>query len=171
MATFKDNAGREWEVALDAPTIRKIREAHDGLDLAGVDGAAYEKLADDPILLVDVLWTICRKQAQQAEVDDEAFGRALVGDAIDGAVQALLRAISDFFPHAKRAVILAVANKNQTLRDIGMQKALSRLNDPALEKQVADAMEAIMDAEVKAALTRLSSVTSSPDLSESASTD
>ena len=98
MSTFKDNSGREWSVNLDGPTIREVRKL--GIDLAAVDGSASEKLRDDPVLLVDSLWVICRAQAQAVRVTDSDFGKSLVGDAIEFATEALI----DFsvFPKNRR---------------------------------------------------------------------
>ncbi len=166
MASFKDKNGKEWILALDAPTIKAVRSACT-VDLAGLDGAAYEALVNDAVLLVDVLWVICREQAQRDGVTDVQFGRALVGDAIEAATSAMLESIADFFQGKKKELLVAIAAKNAKLREIGVAVALAKLNDPELEKQIVAGMEAQMDQTILDQLTRFKKPTDSPDSSES----
>ena len=170
MASFKDPTNRVWHLSLDAPLINKVRKACD-IDLADSEGKSYQRLANDPVLLVDVLWVLVQKQAQGEGVSDEEFGRLLVGDPIEAATSALLEAIVDFFPSRRRELVKAVAEKNAQLRERATQKALERINDPMLWAQVEASMEARMDEEIRRALTGLSNATGSPDSLESAPTD
>jgi hypothetical protein len=166
MAQFKDRAGSNWTIAIDAPTIRDIRSECQ-IDLAALDGKTFEKLADDPVLLVDVLWVLCREQAKTLSITSEQFGRLLVGDAIEAATDAMLAGIADFFPQRKSQLVTAMAAKASEIRGKGLELALSRINDPALSASLVNAMQANMDAEINATLTRLSSATNSPASSAS----
>jgi hypothetical protein len=56
------------------------------------------------VLLVDVLYAVCKEEADSRNVSDEEFGRSMAGDAIEFATAALLDEIIDFFPEAKRKV-------------------------------------------------------------------
>ena len=180
MSQFSDNNGRKWTLALDAPAIRKVRKACSytyenaagqsitrSVNLSDGTGEAYGRMADDPVLLIDVLWLLCEEQAEKANVSDVQFGQALVGDAIERATEAVLDAIKDFFPHAKRALMTAVAAKDRKIRELGLEKALAKINDPVLEARALAAMEARMDAELEESLRKISigssSATSSPD--------
>lgn len=170
MPVFKDANNREWVVKLDAPTIKEVRDTFDGLDLIDGKGESYLRLAADPILLIDVLWVICRKQAN-GNITDEQFGQSLVGDPIEQATEALLKAILDFFPSRKRQAIQALVTTHQAVTDRGMEMALAKISNPALRERALAAVEADMDAMLEKALTQLSSATNSPASSESAPTD
>lgn len=164
MATFRDSNGKEWVVCLDAPTIRAVRQECK-LDLADLEGKAYGRMVDDPVLLVDVLWIICRRQAQEAGVTDEQFGRALIGDAIERATAAMLESIADFFPRDQRELLLATAAANAKIRHTGISRAMAKINDPDLESQIVAALEQRMSDEIRDVLqqlTRSSSATVSP---------
>lgn len=167
MASFKDANGKTWTVQLDAPTIKAVRDELK-IDLVDSKGTTFSQLADDPITLVDVLWVICREQASAAGITDEQFGRALVGDPIEQATGALLDAICDFFPQAKRKLLAMMRERDKVIRDKGMELAIAKISDPALVDRAIAAMEAEMEAAIKSHLTRLSSVTNSPDGAESA---
>ena len=59
---------------------------------------------------------------------DEDFGRAMAGDAILGATDALLDEIVDFFPNPKRAILqrlVAAARRAETAAKAALDKALS----------------------------------------------
>ena len=63
MATFTDNSGRTWTVQVNVETIRRVRAMVevDLLDTAG--GEVLERLITDPVLLCDVLYALCKEQA------------------------------------------------------------------------------------------------------------
>ena len=65
MHTFADNLGRTWYVAVNVTTIRRVRGALD-IDLYQLvdDGMqALGKLVADPVRLADVLYVLCKEDA------------------------------------------------------------------------------------------------------------
>ena len=148
MRTFKDNAGRMWSVTLNVLQMKRIR-AHLGIDLVNVitlDAGGkvkvdlVDRIANDPCLLVDILWVCVEDEAKAAGVTDEEFGRALAGDAIDEATKALLDELVDFFPGVKRLFLkkaVELARKYTGDMTAALEKALS---DPELERRVEESM-------------------------------
>ena len=63
MARFTDNQQRIWIVYVDVPIARKIRDLLD-VNILNLQ-EALPQLAADPILLVDVLYVLCREQVNQ----------------------------------------------------------------------------------------------------------
>lgn len=166
MPVFKDRNGREWLVRLDVAKIREVRERYQ-VNLAAIDGSAYDRLEGDPELLVNVLWTLCKSQGPEHQVTEAQFGESLVGDAIDDATAVMLKSISDFFPKSKREMIQTLAAKNQAIRDLAMAKAMAKLSDPVLETRMMEAMDRKLEADVQKILTQFDSATDSPESSES----
>ena len=69
MKTFKDNADRTWTVQVNVDAIKRVRDLA-GLDLlSAVDAALLEKLASDPVLLCDVVYAVCKQEADANGVD------------------------------------------------------------------------------------------------------
>ncbi len=106
MKTFTDNTGRTWTLSVTVGTIKRVR-ALCGVDLANIitmesgktpQVGLLERLASDPVLLVDVLFAVCKPEADTKGITDEEFGRAMAGDAIELAATALLDEIIDFSP-------------------------------------------------------------------------
>jgi hypothetical protein len=96
--SFKDNEGRPWEIRITVDAIKRVRALLD-VDLLGVlEGKLVDRLSTDPVLLCDVVYVVCKPQADAKGISDEDFGRAMAGDAIDAATKALLDELVDFSP-------------------------------------------------------------------------
>lgn len=163
MATFKDNEKRDWLVAVTVEDIKQVRARLDGLDLADVYSDTLNRLADDPVLLVDVLWVLCEEQAKTAGVTDRQFGRAMAGDSIVNATTALVEAVTDFSHGQKKLLAQKSYSHGRKMTTKGMELALTKLNDPELEAQMVAAMESRATREIDDLLTRLNSPTNSED--------
>ncbi len=100
MKAFKDNAGRSWDVEINVAAVKRVRDLASVDLLEIVEGTLIEKLIRDPILLCDIIYAVCKPQADEREppVGDEEFGRAMAGDAIEHATTALLEELVSFCP-------------------------------------------------------------------------
>jgi hypothetical protein len=165
MAKFTDSAGRDWILRLNVDLIESVRELD--VDLADMTSRTFFRLADDPIMLVRVLWRLVAKQAEETAVTPADFGEALVGDAIDAASEALLEAITDFFPKRKRELFRKAAEVGKRTIAAADGLAARTMDDPATRERLARAMEALQRAELEKALTQLESATNSADFAAS----
>ena len=136
MRQFTDTKDRAWDVELNVRQMKRVRDIL-GIDLvnviqAGKDGAVatdtLDRVANDPILLVDILWVLCEGQAKAAGVTDDDFGSSLAGDSISDATRAFLDELVDFFPGARRLFLkkaVDLARKYET-ENLGLlEKALA----------------------------------------------
>ncbi|MEO2018052.1 MAG: hypothetical protein ABGZ53_27180 [Fuerstiella sp.] len=118
MKTFTDNAGRTWTVTINVDAIKRVRTLVQVnlLDVLDDGCKLLAELHDDPVLLVDVLYCVCKPEADAQNVSDMEFGRAMSGDAILQASTALLEDLSDFFPNARqRAAMKDLLKKTETV--------------------------------------------------------
>ena len=137
MKSFTDNKGRAWEIVVTVATVKRVR----GLckvDLNSIveldknnkpSAELLERLSSDPVLLVDVLYAICKPQADKLGVSDEDFGEAMAGDAIEHATTALLEEIIDFFPEAKRLVMRKILSASRKFSEAARKKLETELNE------------------------------------------
>lgn len=167
MPVFKAG-GKEWKVTLDAPTIREVR-SECKVDFGKLDGSVFNQLDQDPVLLVDVLWVVCRSQSNG--MTDRQFGELLVGDAIGDATKALTDAWLDFFPAGKRLLLHSLSDKQAALTEKATALAMAKIDDPNLETRLLAGMEAKMTRELNDLLTRLNGAMNSPESSASVLTD
>ena len=138
MHSFVDNSRRTWEIAINVAAVKRIRGLL-GIDLYALvdDGfKSLSKLVSDPVILADVLYCLCKDQADKQSISDEDFGRALAGDAITHAADAFVEELIDFFPDARaRASLRKAIEAGKTVRDKVLSHAEKILDsiDPETE--------------------------------------
>jgi hypothetical protein len=130
MHSFRDADGRAWNLDVTIPVLRRVRDALgvELLDLADPKSDLFRKVARDPVLLCDMLFVLCQKAAEAESVADEQFGRALRGDALEAATDALMRAIADFFPSGRKAILTSLLDKMSEYDKRAEAAILERLN-------------------------------------------
>ncbi|GIW89562.1 MAG: hypothetical protein KatS3mg108_3886 [Isosphaeraceae bacterium] len=138
MRTFTDNAGRTWTVAINVALVKRVRGVLD-LDLFKLldDGARpLGELLGDPVRLADVLFCLCKEEAEKRAVSDEDFGAALAGDAIGHAADAFVDELVDFFPHARgRESLKKLIAASRTLTDKLLDHAEMKVGQIDLEAE------------------------------------
>ena len=147
MRAFHDNAGRNWTVTLNVATLKRIRAltAIDLINIISLDEhrkpnvELLERLSEDPILLVDVLYAACKPEADAQNVTDEQFGAAMAGDAIEHATNALLEELVSFFPDPKRKVLQKILDANRRFGETLKRKVEAELStmDAKIDQEVA----------------------------------
>jgi hypothetical protein len=137
MKTFTDNAGRVWTVQVNVDAIKRVRDLVQVNLLEVVEGKLLERLISDPVLLCDVIYSLCKPEADAKNISDVDFGKAMAGDAIDGGTTALLEELVDFFPQAKRRVLSKALAKLRKLETAALAAVETRLDSPELERQMA----------------------------------
>ena len=148
MKTFTDNTGRTWTLLVNVATIKRVR-ALCGVDLNSIieveDGKPttklLERLSTDPVLLVDVLYAVCRPECEQKGVSDEDFGAAMAGDAIEQATSALLDEVIDFFPEAKRLAFRKILSASRRFEEMARKRLAAAMADSGFEDRVVSELE------------------------------
>lgn len=157
MRTFKDNTNRTWTIVVNVATVKRVRSLLEVnlLDVVKLDKNdkpnvdLLEQLAADPVLLCDVIYCICKPEADTQGISDEDFGTAMGGDAIEHATTALLEELVDFFPKAKRLVLRKLMTAGEKVKN-QMEKALKlQLNDPKLDSELARQVKKYIDSSTK----------------------
>ena len=140
MTTFNDNTGRTWTVTINVDAIKRVKSLLTVNLLDAIEGKLLERLVADPVLLCDILYALCKPQADAAGVKDEDFGRAMAGDAIDAAATAFLEELASFFPKGRRDLLRKALAKLRTLESIALAAAETRLDSPDLENRLREAI-------------------------------
>lgn len=101
MRSFKDSAGRSWDVSISVQSVKTVRDLLK-IDLYALVEQGAKGLGDllgNPVAFVDVLYVLCREQAQKQGVSDEDFGRGFAGDVLELAGDCFVEELIDFFPN------------------------------------------------------------------------
>ena len=138
MHSFVDNSQRTWEVAINVAAVKRIRGLL-GIDLYSLVDDGFKSLSNlvsDPVTLADVLYCLCKDQADKQSITDEEFGRALAGDAITLAADAFVEELIDFFPDARaRSSLRKAIEAGKTVRDKVLSHAEKILDSIDLETE------------------------------------
>ena len=149
MRQFTDTKERVWDVELNVRQMKRVRDVL-GIDLvnviqAGKDGAVatdtLDRVANDPILLVDILWVLCEGQAKAAGVTDDDFGSSLAGDSISDATRAFLDELVDFFPGARRLFLKKAADLARKYETENLEVLEKALNSPEFEERLKTSLQ------------------------------
>ncbi|MGV3483369.1 MAG: hypothetical protein ACO1RT_02995 [Planctomycetaceae bacterium] len=145
MQKFVDRSGRIWVVHVDVASIKRTRTLT-GINLLDVvDGELIERFTSDPVLLADVLFAVCKPQADSQNVSDESFGEGLAGDVIADATVALIEGLVAFFPEPRRRLLQKAAAKYQTVRTKGIAMIEANLENPELEQKILSDLQTQLD--------------------------
>jgi hypothetical protein len=114
MKTFKTTDGTEWQVVVNVGTIKRCMD-DTGLrltDLFASEAKIGEFFADD-VRFCEVLFSVIRPQADAADKTLDDFLAGIDGTVIEGAAEALLAELSDFFPEPRKGLLKKVTARYQ----------------------------------------------------------
>lgn len=121
MSSFSDNSGNKWTLRLTVYEAKLLRET------LGVDVFNVEDLLNkiyEPVTLVDCLYLICKKQADERSVTDEEFGTLFNGDTIEQATKCFLDVLVNFTPASKRETLTLALNKVEKVISLTQETAV-----------------------------------------------
>jgi hypothetical protein len=140
-ALWTDAQGRSWSTAINVNTIKRVRDLA-GINLLEVfDGQLLNRLSEDPELLVNMLFAVCKPQADAQSVTAEAFAELLVGDAIEQAATSLVQGLIDFFPKDRREVLRRLWTATGKAQTEAIKLVTSKLDATNIDATIAAVME------------------------------
>ena len=165
MKTFTDNANRTWTVTVNVDAIKRVKGTLGVNLLEAIEGKLLDRLATDPVLLCDILYVLCKAQADAAERQRRGLRPLMAGDVIEQATTAFLEELAGFFPKGRRDLLTKALGKLAKLEAIALTAASDRLDSDALEAELQQ--ELIATGVALAETAASASVTSLPESSES----
>lgn len=138
-SAFTDLAGTRWRVRINVAAIRLIRERHclDLLKILDREANPFAQLADDPLRLCDVLWTLIAPQAEEAGIPELTWLENMAGDVLTDAAYALMEATVDFFPQHRRRPLAAMLTKMKTAEAALTTRLTALANSPEIDQTIA----------------------------------
>ena len=142
MKTFKDNVGRTWTVSITVDAIKRVRGLLDVDLLEVVGGKLIDRLITDPVLLCDIVYAVCKPEADAQSVSDEDFGRTMAGDAIEQATTALLEELVSFSPSPRdRANLKRVLDTTRRVMDKARDLVEQRIESGELDRIAEESLQ------------------------------
>lgn len=166
MKSFADSTNQLWQIEINVTAVKRVRGLLN-IDLYKLleDGCKpLAALISDPVQLCDVLFVLCKDQAEKEQVSDEDFGRRMGGDSLLAGANAFYEELIDFFPEARaRASMRQVAEKGKIVQARLLDHLQSKVTELDADKA---ATELIANLESAAKKLRPSSGTA-PEFSDS----
>ena len=150
----------KFELSIDFLALKKIRAAimlpsGEPLDLLNIvkiksdgtlDSSLLDILAGNPLLLVELLYVLFRKQLDEKSITEEDFYRMISGEDIETAVDLVMEELIDFFPTAKSRVLRRFWDAVKTIELEAREELQEKLNSAEesekLEKRIRGALSA-----------------------------
>lgn len=109
-AYFRTNDGTRWDPALNVGTLKRVREetGRDILELLEKNSSLLSDMRKDPLLLTDILYSLCRAQARARHVTRERFDELFTMETLRDGFYAFLEAFARFFWEPARGEMLNV---------------------------------------------------------------
>ena len=159
MASFTDLNGQKWLVSLNVHSIKQVKEL---LDVDLLSDQVHETLAclmDDIVKTIDILYVVCKEQADKAGIDDESFGKNLGGDSLHEAVESLVTALVDFFPNPQRREwVMKLWEKTTGHLAKADEEMLAVLENEEIDKEMTTQLQTAKEEGVKNVISGLRSI-------------
>ena len=152
-SSFKDSKGRIHDVSVDVEAVRRVRRARfdgpggetfafDLPDIVTLDG--MKRLLDDPLLIVDLAYLVCRPQLEQRGITQQDFCASMIGDPIEAALRAMQEQVVSFCQNPRdRAAAQRVVTETYALLDKVRDRREKALEEGVLAKAMDSALETL----------------------------
>jgi hypothetical protein len=129
---FQDALGRAWTINISCSSLKRIA-AHAGFDVADIsNGKAIDIFGGNTTHLLDVLWPLVATDAEKRGIDSDSFGDGLRGDAIAVSSEALKTELLDFFPSARRRLMIRLLDRMSAIVEQASQRAEKEIDNVQL---------------------------------------
>ena len=145
--TFTDTAGRVWCLSIGTDTIKRVRSLLSVDLMEFVDGTLMGKLMADVVLFVDVLYAVCKPEADARAITDEQFGQSMSGDVLVAAEEALAEGLFCISHPSRRPAARKAWEKCKALRQRACELATLRMDDPRIDEAIERELNRPLDLE------------------------
>jgi hypothetical protein len=147
--SFTDNANRLWVVTINVAQVRRVHGMI-GVDIFQLINGKMEKLYElmgNPMQLADILYCLCKDQADAAKLTDEDFGRSLGGDSLEKGFFALTEELIDFFPSSQaREGMKKTLEAARKVTDLAAKMGEKQLQELDLEQEAKNQLARLLAA-------------------------
>jgi len=138
--SLKDGQGRLWDIAIDVISVDDVRKTNNLnlLELVAPQRAKTELVErlNDPVLLVEVLWTLCKEQGDTRKIGYRDFARAMTADAIEAAWLVIQEQLVLFSRPGIRPALQKVMEKAQAKMQAIDKRVVEMVDDPSFDAEL-----------------------------------
>lgn len=145
MKSFTDKNGESWDLDLNIGAAMRLKSRLD-IDIENAvtidkannpeDVSLLERIAQDSILLFNIIFVLCETQVRERNLTPEQFAERFTGDTIEAATDALLDEIVNFSRPAKRKVLIRLRQISKEYSERANQQLDQVLADPKFQNEI-----------------------------------
>jgi hypothetical protein len=150
MKTFKDNAGHDWNIALNIGTAMLVKDrlAIDLLQPEQGDPPLITRLGSDEYLLAEVISLLLESQFEAQKVDESQIYQFFDGLTFARAHEAFYEELIDFFQSRGRSDRAATVQKQMTMLLKGVKAVVTKIDGFNMDAVIDKTMKKV-DADLK----------------------
>ena len=168
MTKFVDAENRSWQPEVNVVTIGRVRTVLkiNLLELLLPENTLAARL-EDPCLLVDILYLLCKDEADKRDIDDIAFGKAMTPDGIEDGWSAVLELLVGFSPRGLRPAHRKVLEKARQYQAKAAEQVKALTEGPEFNAMLDRELAKQLNPPTSSPSESTGDVSSSPESSES----
>lgn len=105
MENIKLKTGQVIKLEITPQTVLDIKNSLNYIIIDVGKNSDIEKLLDDTLNLVNVLYLCCKEDCDEKKISDVQFGRGLNGKLLQEATEKFLVELKNFLPQSKRMIL------------------------------------------------------------------
>ena len=150
MKTFKDNAGHDWNIALNIGTAMLVKDrlAIDLLQPEQGDPPLITRLGTDEYLLAEVISLLLESQFEAQKVDESQIYQFFDGPTFARAHEAFYEELIDFFQNRGRSDRATTVQKQMTMLLKGVKAVVTKIDGFDMDAVINKTMKKV-DADLK----------------------
>ena len=150
MKTFKDNAGHDWNIALNIGTAMLVKDrlAIDLLQPEQGDPPLITRLGTDEYLLAEVISILLESQFEAQKVDESQIYQFFDGPTFARAHEAFYEELIDFFQNRGRSDRATTVQKQMTMLLKGVKAVVTKIDGFDMDAVIDKTMKKV-DADLK----------------------
>jgi hypothetical protein len=150
MKTFKDNAGHDWNIALNIGTAMLVKDrlAIDLLQPEQGDPPLITRLGSDEYLLAEVISVLLESQFEAQKIDESQIYQFFDGPTFARAHEAFYEELIDFFQSRGRSDRATTVQKQMTMLLKGVKAVVTKIDGFDMDAVIDKTMKKV-DADLK----------------------
>ncbi|MEL7266716.1 MAG: hypothetical protein AAFP69_18175 [Planctomycetota bacterium] len=142
MPQFTDTKARRWDIQMNITVARRIKDDTEINVLEWIDNPeSFAECCNDVFIMSAILYSAVSPDANAKDIEPEDFGSAIDGETYDAATVALIQAIINFSPAAKRSILTRALAAVVRQRDLATTRVNEAINNGEIDRIIQQSID------------------------------
>ena len=144
---FYDSQGRQFNIVIDVPTMKRIRDKT-GVQLSSItdeSSGTGEQIRKDAVLAAEILTAAITPQLEQMRIPPDEYLAQLRFDDIDKGITAIIESYVDFLPEKHQDLFKKAISKSKEKIQSKREELDKKIEDGTVDRMLDDAIEEMFE--------------------------